>query len=150
MLPQHHRLRDRAVFRQIYRQGKRSRGQWLTLICLPHSSTNDRSVFSAPDSALDGNVSPSSMLPSRWAIVVSKKVSRRAVERNRIRRRLRSCVYRVLPHIQSGWDVLLIAQPTPPELERSPLLDVSDMALWTEISTLLRRVDLSTVASELS
>jgi ribonuclease P protein component len=74
-LPQRHRLRGTRVFDRLYRQGRRFHGQWLTLRVLP----------AIPDllSPRDRH-HPSS--PWRCAVVVSSKVSKRAVRRNRLRR----------------------------------------------------------------
>lgn len=48
---------------------------------------------------------------TRFAVVVSGKVNKRAVVRNRIRRRAWSIISQVSPNIPSGFDVVLIALP---------------------------------------
>lgn len=45
---------------------------------------------------------------SRFGFIVSKKVDKRAVVRNRIKRQIRSGVEQLLPEIQPGYDVLFI------------------------------------------
>jgi len=47
---------------------------------------------------------------SRFGIVVSKDVSKKSVERNRIKRLLRRCVKENLPKIKEGIDFLIIAK----------------------------------------
>ena len=47
----------------------------------------------------------------RFGFVVSKKVSNRAVKRNRLKRRLREIVRSFLPHIKQGYDIVIIALP---------------------------------------
>ncbi len=80
-LPQRHRLRGTRVFDRLYRQGQRFHGQWLTLRVLPANPN----LLSLRDRHHP---------PSAWrcAVVVSAKVSKRAVRRNRLRR----VVYRQL------------------------------------------------------
>ncbi|MFN6340507.1 MAG: ribonuclease P protein component [Cyanobacteriota bacterium] len=74
-LPQKHRLRGTRVFDRLYRQGERFHGQWITLRVLPEYPTllppRDRGHASSP---------------WRCAVIVSTKVSKRAVRRNRLRR----------------------------------------------------------------
>lgn len=45
---------------------------------------------------------------SRFGIIVSKNVDKRAVTRNRIRRQVRSCIEDNLKRIKKGYDVLFI------------------------------------------
>lgn len=47
---------------------------------------------------------------SRFGFVVSKKVSKKAVERNRIKRELRSFIHERLPKTVSGFDFLFISK----------------------------------------
>jgi len=47
---------------------------------------------------------------SRFGLVISTKVSKKAVLRNKIRRRLRSIIGRMLPSIRSGQDVAILAR----------------------------------------
>jgi ribonuclease P protein component len=74
-LPQQHRLRGLKVFDQIYRQGLRLHGRWFTL-----------RVMAADPALLPPRDRPYPPSPWRCAVVVSAKVSKRAVRRNRLRR----------------------------------------------------------------
>ena len=74
-LPQKHRLRGIKVFDRLYRQGKRFHGTWVTLRVLPEEP-----------SLLPPRDRPHPASPWRCAVVVSSKVSKRAVRRNRLRR----------------------------------------------------------------
>lgn len=47
----------------------------------------------------------------RIGIMVGTKISKKAVERNKIKRRLRAAIKNFLPHIKAGYDVVVIAQP---------------------------------------
>lgn len=48
---------------------------------------------------------------SRFAFVISKKFSKKAVTRNKIKRKLREAVYLSLKKIQKGIDLIVIASP---------------------------------------
>ena len=48
---------------------------------------------------------------SRFAFVISKKFSKKAVNRNKMKRKLRESVYSNLKKIQKGVDVVVIASP---------------------------------------
>ena len=74
-LPQKQRLRGTKVFDRLYREGKRFHGTWFTLRVLPENP----SLLPPGDRPHPGS-------PWRCAVVVSSKVSKRAVRRNRLRR----------------------------------------------------------------
>ncbi|MEO1134890.1 MAG: ribonuclease P protein component, partial [Cyanobacteria bacterium J06639_1] len=117
------------------------RGRWLTVLCKPRDS---RPSFNKRDPVAADRFDErdSVELPTRWAIVVSKKVSRRAVDRNRIRRRIRSALRQLELQWRSGWDVIAIVKPTPKERDRPYLLDCSYSELQQEVETLVRRAGL--------
>ena len=52
-----------------------------------------------------------SLSESRFAFVVSVKVSKKAVVRNKLRRRLREMVAKWIPDIKSGYDVAVLTKP---------------------------------------
>ena len=59
---------------------------------------------------------------SRFAVVVGTKVSKKAVIRNRIKRRIRAIVEKQIPNIEKGFDVMFLVKKeaivlTPSELE---------------------------------
>jgi ribonuclease P protein component len=102
LLSQIHRLRKRQDFALTYQYGKRWRGRHFLV------RTYRQRCF------------PMSPLPStRIGIVVSQKVSKRAVKRNQIKRRLRAACRELWPNILPGWDVVITVQtsgaanPTP-------------------------------------
>ena len=49
---------------------------------------------------------------TRIAIIISKRVSNKAVDRNLLRRRLQSIIQRRLSRISQPYDIVMIAQPT--------------------------------------
>ncbi len=110
-LPQKHRLRGSKVFDRLYRQGRRFHGQWITLRVL----REDRSVLTAVD-----RVHASS--PWRCAVVVSSKVSKRAVRRNHLRRLIHGLLLAQSPMpAHPSWLVFSL-KPGSVEAEESHLL----------------------------
>lgn len=45
---------------------------------------------------------------NRFAFVVSKKIDKRATARNRVKRRIRSCIEKMNNDLVQGWDMLFI------------------------------------------
>ena len=48
--------------------------------------------------------------PNRFAFVVSSKIEKKAVRRNRLKRRLREAVRRLLPSLKLGHDIIIFAK----------------------------------------
>ncbi len=71
---------------------------------------------------------------SRFGFVVSKKVDKRAVVRNKIKRRLRAIVRENLSKIRPGYDVMI--------LTRSEIKNLTFMQLKNKIDDLLIRAKL--------
>jgi ribonuclease P protein component len=95
-LPKPHRLRRRQDFQRVYQYGKRYQGTHLLL----------RSLHHLPDSA-DGN------LPAtRFGISVSQKVSKKAVVRNLLKRRVKAALRQLLPQLVNGWSVVIGVRPS--------------------------------------
>jgi len=86
-LPPEERIRKQSDFSFLYKNGRRYRGRYFSIVYL--------------SSALDH---------SRMAVVVSKKVGK-AVERNRIKRRLRALFRRNKGSFKEALDLLIIARP---------------------------------------
>ncbi|MDJ1180286.1 ribonuclease P protein component [Roseofilum sp. BLCC_M91] len=99
MLPKANRLKNRRDFVGVYRQGIRQESAHLTL------------------RALGPKISPSPnphrpSHPTQIGIVVGKKVDKRAVYRNRIKRQIRAKLRQLLPQIQRGWRLVFIVRPS--------------------------------------
>jgi ribonuclease P protein component len=122
-LPQQHRLRGVKVFDRLYRQGKRFHGTWLTLRVLPE----DRGILPPRDR-------PHPPSPWRCAIVVSSKVSKRAVRRNRLRRLLHQqlLTHPPIPE-QPAWLVFSLKPGS---------IDAEESLLLGECLQLLRKAEL--------
>ncbi|MGB8702579.1 MAG: ribonuclease P protein component [Thermosynechococcaceae cyanobacterium] len=93
MLPKTNRLRHRRDFAVVYRKGIRCNVGALGLRACRNPQKPD--------------LSP----PSRVGISISTKVSKRAVVRNRIKRQLRAALRRLLPHLDNGWDAVIVVYP---------------------------------------
>jgi ribonuclease P protein component len=110
LLPRTHRLRDTRSFRAVYGRGR----SWATPLVALHALAVEG------DRLLVG-------------ITAGKKVGK-AVERNRVRRRLREAVRRRLPEMKRGYQVVLVARGASRE---APLT-----ALQATVDTLLQRAGL--------
>jgi ribonuclease P protein component len=78
------------------------------------SSSIPVSVLS-PDSG--SFIYPMAQLPTRIGITISQKVSKRAVVRNRIRRRIQSALRRLLTSFSTGWDLVVVVSPQASQCE---------------------------------
>ena len=93
-LPRIHRLKSWREFRDIYAHGIRRHSQHLVLKAL---STPTSDISTQPKPTLIG-------------ISISKKVSKKAVERNRIKRSIRAVLITLLPEISDGWKIVIIVK----------------------------------------
>lgn len=88
-LPAPLRLQRWQDFQRVYQQGKRYRGAGLLLRVLKEPA----------------------LAQSRFGISVSQKVSKRAVDRNRLKRRVRGVILRLLPRLGGGFQVIIVVLP---------------------------------------
>ena len=118
-LPQVHRLRDRRAFDLLYRQGKRARGEWLTVWVLPQPGRAEKpkpAIDPTPEEASQGDgaiARPIAPRPSQIGVSISKKVDKRSVVRNRQRRRIHAAMVQVRSHLQPGLWILVAMRPQP-------------------------------------
>lgn len=106
------RLRKNSDFQRVRQQGRSIASRLLILAWAP----NKQAVL-------------------RVGFVVSKRVSKHAVERNYIKRLLSEAVRPVLSDIPSGWDLVFSA--------KNQMMGVSLPILAQDVSQLLRRARLS-------
>ncbi len=93
-LPKLNRLRDRRDFRAVYEQGIRRYSPHLilrALLTIDPEHTNN-------------------LKPTAIGISVGKKVSKKAVIRNRIKRQIAGAIREMLPSIAPGWKVVIIVK----------------------------------------
>ena len=88
MLPKINRLKKRKDFEEVFRKGKSYKEQVVYI-----------------------KVVSNKLRTSRFGFIVSKKISKKAVVRNKIKRRLRELVRINLKRIKSGIDGVLVALP---------------------------------------
>lgn len=88
MLPKNHRLTARGDFKEVFQGSLRSRSGPFQLVCRKNTLPN-----------------------SRFGFIVSLVVSKKAVERNKLRRQLHEIVREVFPSLSSGYDCVIRAYP---------------------------------------
>ena len=123
-LPQLHRLRGLRVFERLLRQGRRFHGDAMVLRVLP-----------ADSSLLEPRDRDQPPSPWRCGVVVSAKVSKRAVVRNRLRRQLHAHLLGCALQPQTPLWLLISLRPGSAELDPGRLLG--------ECSDLLRKAGLT-------
>lgn len=87
MLPKKNRLKNKKDFERVFNQGKGFKEDFLFL-----------------------KIVKNNLKENRFGFIVSLKVSKKAVLRNKTKRRLREIIKERLPGIKPGIDVVLIAQ----------------------------------------
>ncbi|MFU8886028.1 MAG: ribonuclease P protein component [Cyanobacteriota bacterium] len=118
-LPQRHRLKGQRIFQTLYRRGRASHGPFLALRWLP---------------AQPELLPPSQRhrTPSAWrcGVVVSSKVHKRAVRRNRMRRLLHDhLVQQAIANPEEPVWLLLSCKPGSAERDPANLLGECDELL---------------------
>ena len=88
MLPKVNRLGSKNEFELVKKKGK-----------LFQSKSFGAIVYNREDKT-----------PSRFGFIVSKKVSRKAVDRNKAKRKLRNVISEQLENIDYGFDLLILAK----------------------------------------
>lgn len=88
MLPKQHRLQKSKDIINVLKQGT-STGNAIFHVSVIHTTH----------------------VVSRFAFVVSNQISKRATQRNKVKRRAREAVRSLLPRIRPGYDVVIRAKP---------------------------------------
>ena len=108
MISRRHRFHGLNSLRTVYKLGQTSRQQQLTV---RYRLNDKRAVY-------------------RCAVVVSKKVEKSAVRRNRIRRRIFEAVRWLEPNIKQPYDIVITAFS-------NSVIDLTDAELKQQIKSLL-------------
>lgn len=93
-LPSKHRLKRRSDFRTVYQKGIRRSSRHLILKAFPLDTNSTRETTE-----------------TKIGISISRKVSKKAVIRNRIKRQIRAVLCGLLPRISSPWLIVIIVKP---------------------------------------
>jgi ribonuclease P protein component len=112
-LPSTHRLKRRQDFDTVYQTGIRRRAAHLHLVAIADLNN------------VDGE--------SRFGISISKKVSKFAVIRNRIKRQIKAILRLLLPRINRGWSVVVVV--------RSDILECDYAQILRELEQLLIKAE---------
>jgi len=107
MLPKERRLVNEYDFRRVRLNGKRIIAHPFTLFYLKSSAS----------------------ATTRFGLVVSNKIDRRATARNRVKRLFREGLISLLPRVKSGFDIVLVV--------RRSALERDARALWLELEEIL-------------
>jgi ribonuclease P protein component len=94
-LPAPYRLKHWRAFERVYKQGRRYHGRYLTLTCLA--------------------IAP--LATTQIGIAVGKRVSKKAVERNRLKRRVREAFRELLPQLKRGYHLVVNVKTAARECE---------------------------------
>ena len=89
MLKRTNRLSKETDIKRVLKKGKRTRGSFVSFIVLK----NDLDY-------------------SRFTVVVGMKVSKKAVDRNRLKRQVRSVIEKEFDQIKPGVDVMVLVNPS--------------------------------------
>ncbi len=112
-----YRLFAKSDFEYVFSKGRRYHLPALSLVVAPPPNGEARPKGGTPKGSV------------RFAIVVATTVTKRATERNAIRRRLREHLRLLIPSFISGADFVVIARPPARTLARKKLLAAVDVLL---------------------
>ena len=88
MLAKLNRLKRKKDFARIFKKGRGFKEECLFLKVLPSGANQ-----------------------SRFGIIVSQKISKKASERNKIRRRIRAAIFKKLTALEGSFDAVIVAIP---------------------------------------
>jgi ribonuclease P protein component len=110
-LPKKHRLKNWRNFKTIYEKGRFYQGTNLNLKALL-----DPPIVNAHQTNNQSNdqiqIEEINLAPPCLGISISKKVSKKAVIRNRIKRLIKASFRELLPLINPGWKLIIIVRST--------------------------------------
>ena len=88
MLSKENRLKKKKDFEKLFKEGKSFKEKFLVL-----------------------KINKNNLSNNRFGFIVSKKISKKAVVRNKIKRQLREIIRKEIKNYQKGFDVAVIALP---------------------------------------
>jgi len=123
-LSKQNRLGSSRDFGKVHRKGHRAATGHLAIRALKHkkyvSADGKPSALlrvSGPANQRAGQSANQPAAESQFGISISRKVSKRAVVRNRIKRQIKAIIRERLPHIQPGWQVVIVVRTAAVECE---------------------------------
>ncbi|MBT9314284.1 ribonuclease P protein component [Leptothoe spongobia] len=93
-LPRQHRLRSPRSFSKVYKQGRRVSSRYLAVKALKNPAPDDGSLDKSSSGVYFG-------------VSISRKVHKRAVVRNRIKRQIHAALRILLPRTVGTWWVVI-------------------------------------------
>lgn len=118
MLPKQNRLKHHRDFSLVYQKGIRRQSKHFRLRALKYADAQP-SICLEDSKATQGKPRYS---PTRIGLSVSQKVDKRAVVRNRIKRRIRGVLRDLLPQLEPGWMVVIGVRKRSPECNSEQIL----------------------------
>ncbi|MGD1863770.1 MAG: ribonuclease P protein component [Phormidesmis sp.] len=131
-LPPQNRLRSNRDFGRVHRKGKRAATRHLAVRALKckspvsagkkklSGSTRQNKDQNKEDKSADGSPfalssckgkAPAEKLGPRFGVSISRKVSKRAVVRNRIKRQLKAIIRDRFMAIDPAWQIVIVVRP---------------------------------------
>ena len=104
MLPKENRLLKKGDFKKVFRKGKGYSDAFLIKKGEKKKALPARGTFFL-------KILENGLGVNRFGVVVSKKVSKKATIRNKIKRQIREILKVELPKIKKGFDVVFLASP---------------------------------------
>ncbi|MBT9312109.1 ribonuclease P protein component [Leptothoe kymatousa] len=98
-LPRQYRLRSPRLFSKVYRQGRRASSHHLAVKALKNQTPGITSSNGCPPGVCFG-------------VSISRKVHKRAVVRNRIKRQIHAALQTLLPNADGAWWVVINVRPS--------------------------------------
>lgn len=131
-LPKVHRLKHRQDFQHVYQQGICCGGRYLIVRALSSLELVPTSENYTSQPLSSGEQQEAK--PTQIGISISRKVSKKAVVRNRIKRRIRAVFLDLLPEIYPGWKIIVVV--------RSPAVECEYEHFLRELKKLLRKAEI--------
>jgi len=127
MLKKENRLSGNKQIKEVFEKGKMRQSPLFGILYIREEknnlqSTNFKLQFSNP--AVEGEI--------KFGIVVSKKISKKAVERNRIRRKIYKEVGEILPKIKKNLKVVFLV--------KKAILEATDEDIKSEVKKGLEKI----------
>ncbi len=127
-LSKQNRLGSSRDFGRVHRKGHRAATKHLAMRALKHQKSLSAdgkpsallrvsTPVTPPANQTADQTAHRPIIESQFGISISRKVSKRAVVRNRIKRQIKAIIREKLPHIQPGWQIVIVVRTAAVECE---------------------------------